>query len=116
MALLDGQPIKWIEEVKYLEPIDQSNWDTDAHVIHRIRVGWTKWRQASGVDCHKQLPMKLKGKNQECGMHVAEMCILWFMSLGQKEGEDTSRGNGRTLWERLWVTELGTRGAEDRPR
>ena len=40
----------------------QRDGDIDEDVSHRIRAGWTKWRQASGVLCDKRVPQKLKGK------------------------------------------------------
>ena len=40
----------------------QRDRDIDKDVSHRIKVGWMKWRQASGVLCDKRVPQKLKGK------------------------------------------------------
>ena len=40
----------------------QKDGDIDEDVSHRIKVGWLKWRQASGVLCDKRVPQKLKGK------------------------------------------------------
>jgi hypothetical protein len=40
----------------------QRDGDIDADVSHRIKAGWIKWRQASGVLCDKRVPQKLKGK------------------------------------------------------
>ena len=37
-------------------------WDVDEDVSHRIKVGWMKWHQASGVLCDKRVPQNLKGK------------------------------------------------------
>ena len=34
----------------------------DEDVNHRIKAGWMKWRQASGILCDKRVPQKLKGK------------------------------------------------------
>jgi hypothetical protein len=39
----------------------QSEGEIDEDVNHRIRAGWVKWRQASGVFCDK-VPNKLKDK------------------------------------------------------
>ena len=36
--------------------------DIDEDVSHRIKVGWMKWSQASGVLCDKRVPQKLKCK------------------------------------------------------
>jgi len=40
----------------------QRDGDIDADVSHRIKAGWIKWRQASGILCDKWIPQKLKGK------------------------------------------------------
>ena len=40
----------------------QRDGDIDADVSNRIKAGWIKWRQASGVLCDKRVPQKLKGK------------------------------------------------------
>ena len=39
----------------------QRDGDIDEDVSHRIKAGWMKWRQASGVLCDKKVPQKLKG-------------------------------------------------------
>ena len=31
-------------------------------LMHRTKVGWMKWRQASSILCDKRVPQKLKGK------------------------------------------------------
>lgn len=36
--------------------------EIDEDVIHRIGVGWFKWRLASGGLCDKKVPPKLKVK------------------------------------------------------
>jgi hypothetical protein len=40
----------------------QKNGNIDEDVSHRIKVGWLKWHQASGVLCDPRVPLKLKGK------------------------------------------------------
>ncbi|KAI0494972.1 hypothetical protein KFK09_025118 [Dendrobium nobile] len=34
----------------------------DEDIISRIQVGWLKWRNASGLLCDRNVPLKLKGK------------------------------------------------------
>jgi hypothetical protein len=34
----------------------------DVDLSHRIKAGWLKWRQASGVLCDPRVPLKLKNK------------------------------------------------------
>ena len=40
----------------------QRDGDIDEDVIHRVKAGWMKWRQALGVLCDKRVPQKLKSK------------------------------------------------------
>ena len=47
---------------RYLGSMLQRNGDIDADVSHRIKAGWIKWRQASGILCDKRIPQKLKDK------------------------------------------------------
>jgi hypothetical protein len=47
---------------RYLGSMLQKNGDIDKDVSHRIKAGWLKWRQASGVLCDPMVPLKLKGK------------------------------------------------------
>ncbi|KAF3626060.1 hypothetical protein FXO37_30537 [Capsicum annuum] len=45
--------------------------ETDENVTHRIRVGWLKWRLASGVLYDKKVSLKLKGKFYRVVVHPA---------------------------------------------
>ena len=45
---------------RYLLSMLQRDGDIDEDVSHRIKAGWMKWRQASGVLCDKRVPHKLK--------------------------------------------------------
>jgi hypothetical protein len=47
---------------RYLGLMLQRDGDIDEDVSHRIKAGWMKRRQASGVLCVKRVPQKLKGK------------------------------------------------------
>ena len=59
---MDGRAITKVAKFKYLSSIIQQNGDIDEDISHRIRVGWQKWKLASGVLCDKRVPMGLKGK------------------------------------------------------
>jgi hypothetical protein len=59
---LDGQVIPKKDTFHYLGSMLQKNGDIDEDVSHRIKAGWLKWRQASGVLCNPRVPLKLKGK------------------------------------------------------
>ncbi|KAI0531437.1 hypothetical protein KFK09_000992 [Dendrobium nobile] len=79
----------------------QSDGEIDGDIISRIQVGWLKWRNASGLLCDRNVPLKLKGKfykmvvrpamlyGAECWplkekhntkLSVAEMRMLGWMS------------------------------------
>jgi hypothetical protein len=58
---LDGQVVPMNDTFRYLGSMLQSEGEIDEDVSHRIRAGWVKWRQTSGVLCDK-VPNKLKGK------------------------------------------------------
>jgi hypothetical protein len=40
----------------------QKDGDIDADLSHRIKAGWLKWRQASGVLCDSRVSLELKYK------------------------------------------------------
>jgi hypothetical protein len=59
---LDDQVVFKKDTFCYLGSMLQKNGDIDEDVSHRIKVGWLKWRQASGILCDPRVPLKLKRK------------------------------------------------------
>ena len=59
---LDGQVVPRKDTFRYLGSMLQEDGGIDEDVNHRIKAGWMKWRQASGILCDKRVPQKLKGK------------------------------------------------------
>uniref|UniRef100_A0A8I7BIV4 Reverse transcriptase domain-containing protein n=1 Tax=Hordeum vulgare subsp. vulgare TaxID=112509 RepID=A0A8I7BIV4_HORVV len=59
---LGGQVVPARDTFRYLGSMLQKDGDIDEDVGHRIKAGWMKWRQASGVLCDKRVPQKLKGR------------------------------------------------------
>jgi hypothetical protein len=59
---LDGQVVPKKGTFRYVGSMLQKNGDIDEDVSHRIKAGWLKWRQASGILCDPRVPLKLKGK------------------------------------------------------
>jgi hypothetical protein len=94
---LDGQVVPKKDTFRYLRSMLQKNCDIDEDVSHKIKAGWLKWCQASGILCDPRVSLKLKGKfyrtairsamlyGAECWptkrrhvqqLSVAEMCML----------------------------------------
>jgi hypothetical protein len=59
---LDGQVVPKKDTFCYLGSMLQKDGDIDENLSHRIKAGWLKWRQASGVLSDPRVPLKLKGK------------------------------------------------------
>ena len=59
---LKGQVVPRKDIFRYLGSMLQRDRNIDENVSHRIKAGWMKWRQASGVLCDKRVPQKLKCK------------------------------------------------------
>jgi hypothetical protein len=47
---------------RYLGSMLQKDEDIDEDVSHRIKAGWLKWHQASGILCDPRVPLKIKDK------------------------------------------------------
>jgi hypothetical protein len=59
---LDGQVVPKKDTFHYLGSMLQKDGDIDEDLSHRIKVGWLKLRQASGVLYDPRVLLKLKGK------------------------------------------------------
>ena len=57
---LEGQVVPKKDIFRYLGSMLQRDGDIDVDVSHRIKAGWIKWRQASGILCDKRVPQKAK--------------------------------------------------------
>ena len=68
---LEGQVVPRKDTFRYLGSMLQRDGDIDEDVSHRIKAGWMKWRQASGVLCDKRVPQKLKGKFYRTAIRLA---------------------------------------------
>jgi hypothetical protein len=53
---LGDQVVLKKDTLHYLGSMLQRDGDIDEDVSHRIKAGWMKWRQASGVLCDKRVP------------------------------------------------------------
>ena len=59
---IEGAAVPRGERFRYLGSIIQANGEIDEDINQRIKVGWQKWRNASGVLCDMRIPLRLKGK------------------------------------------------------
>jgi hypothetical protein len=58
---------------KYLVSVVQKNGSFEENMKHRIKCGWMKWREASGVLCDKRIPIRLKGTYYKAVVRTAMM-------------------------------------------
>ncbi|XP_071687374.1 uncharacterized protein [Rutidosis leptorrhynchoides] len=58
----------------------------DEDVSHRIKVGWVKWRAATGVLCDRKIPLNLKGKFYKVAIRPVMLygSECWPMTKAQK--------------------------------
>ena len=59
---MDGVVVPRVENFKYLGSMVEEGGDIDDDISHRIKVGWRKWRKATGILCDKRIPFRLKGR------------------------------------------------------
>jgi hypothetical protein len=53
---LEGRVVPRKDTFRYLGSMLQRDGDIDGDVSHRIKAGWMKWCQASGILCDKRVP------------------------------------------------------------
>jgi hypothetical protein len=58
---LGDRELRKVTQFKYLGALVQDDGNIDEDVANRIKVGWSKWRQASGVLCDKRCYPAIKG-------------------------------------------------------
>jgi len=52
-----------VERFKYLGCVLRNYGDLKKNTKHRIKFGWTKWKEASGVLCDKIISIRLKDRS-----------------------------------------------------
>jgi hypothetical protein len=75
----------------------QKNGDIDEDVSHRIKVGWLKWRQASGVLCDPRVPLKLKCKFYRTALRPAMLYEAEYWSNKRRHIQQLSVAETRML-------------------
>jgi len=67
-----------VDSFKYLGSVLQKNGRFDKDIMHRIKCGWMKWREASSVLCDRRIPIRLKSKFYKADDDV------WIRMLGYR--------------------------------
>ena len=57
-----GVAIPKVARFRYLGLIVQEDGEIDDDVNQRIKIGWQKWKTASGVLCDKRISLRVKGR------------------------------------------------------
>jgi hypothetical protein len=129
---INDKEIHQNDNFRYLGSIIHENGKIEEDVEHRIKVGWMKWRCASGVLCDRRIPNRLKGKfyravirramlyvtecwaikKQHIHKSVAEMRMLTWMS--GKTRKDKIRNE--CIRKNLGVASIGDKIREGRLR
>jgi hypothetical protein len=68
---LDGQVVPKKDTFCYLGSILQKDGDINEDISNRIKAGWLKWPQASGILCDPRVPLKLKCKFYRTAIRLA---------------------------------------------
>ena len=61
VKLVDAE-LPTVTSFKYLGSLFTSEGGSQADVNNRIRIGWMKWKEVSGVMCDRKMPVELKDK------------------------------------------------------
>ena len=105
---LEGQVMPRKDTFRCLGSMLQRDGDIDEDVSHRIKTGWMKWRQASGVLCDKRVPHKLKDKFYRTSIRPA--IVVWCRILAYEKTTcltDKCRGNAYVALD-LWSYKKGS--------
>ena len=94
---LDGMVVSKKDTFRYLRSMLQKNVDIDEDVSHRIKVGWLKWRQVSGVLCDPRVPLKVKGKFYRTAIRPAMLYGTEYWSTKRRHVQQLSVAEMRML-------------------
>jgi len=77
-----GEVVEEVDNFKYSGSVLQKNGGFDEDIMHRIKHGWTKWREASGrVLCDRRIPIRLKDKFYKT---VVRLVMMYRLELGYR--------------------------------
>ena len=106
---LGDQTLRPKESFRYLGSMLHKSGRIDEDVTHRIKVGWLKWRAATGVLCDKKVPLKLKGKFYRVAIRPAMLygSECWPMTKAQANRMEVAEMRmlrwtcGKTMLDRI---------------
>jgi hypothetical protein len=75
----------------------QKDGNVDEDVSHRIKAGWLKWRQASGVLCDPRVPLKLNGKFYKTAIRPAMLYVAEYWPTKRRHVQQLSVAEMRLL-------------------
>ena len=59
---LGGEEIKTVTTLRYIGSMFEAEGGTTTDCKNRVPLAWDKWREVTGVNCDKKVPVKLKHK------------------------------------------------------
>ena len=54
--------VKTVKTFKYLDSMFDVNGGAEKDVNNKVNIAWSKWRETTGVLCHRNIPSELKDK------------------------------------------------------
>lgn len=92
-----GVELKQVDGFKYLGSVIKEEGGCEIEVRERVRAGWAKWREVSGVVCDRRMPRKLKIKIYETVIRPVMLYGAETWALRKKEEEMMERTEMRML-------------------
>ena len=95
-----------VTSFKYLGSLSTSEEGSQADVNNRIRIGWMKWKEVSGVMCDRKMPVKLKDKVFKTIIRPAMTCIytvqnvVWPLLEARTQPHLCEIAKTRGFWEK----------------
>jgi hypothetical protein len=85
---------------RYLGSMLQSEGEIDEDISHRIRAGWIKWRQASGIFCDKKVSNKLKDKFYRTAIRPA---MIYDAECWTTKRQHVQKMSVAEMWMLRWI-------------
>ena len=109
----DGTRLKQTREFKYLGSVIAEEGGTEKAVRQRVKDGWQKWREVSGVTLDKKIPLKLRMKIYKSVVRPVLLYGAEAWSLRKKEEGILERTEMRMVRWIAGISMLERRQSED---